>query len=398
MSLATPQATLPSGVAGSDGPLHRVPLQGRESGSARRGGPRGDLDARHVPRVARCLHRGERCSALDNGIEHGVWARRLEAMLPVDPRRRYPLGTGGTRAGPPKAPGHAVRHAGRDPHRRGPARAPGACLGGPGGPGSPHVGPHARRRESHPQRPASARRATATDGGPGDATARSPGRPRAAESGGAYDAAPDGLRHHPRPRPAPLPVPRSIAPSNPARTFRALAGLRPAPRTPERRLLETPGAAVGSSGSPAQRLPEVRPIDAALAPCTSREPVFTVAERVEQELGGRRGRSASAVPQGGAACRSPRGPSPWAAMGARAGPHRSQGGLRSSPGRASWPSREGGRPRPPSPAQALPSPRPRSRTPNGGSSRGSSRTATSSASRAPFSALAATRGARASAP
>jgi hypothetical protein len=106
-SLATPQATRPIGVAGSDGPLHRVHIRGRESGSARLGGPRCAIDARHGPRVARCLPRGERCSARDHCSDHGGCARRLDARLPVAPRRRDPLCTGGTRAGPPEDGGGA---------------------------------------------------------------------------------------------------------------------------------------------------------------------------------------------------------------------------------------------------------------------------------------------------
>jgi len=100
MSLATLHATLQIVFAWSDVHLHSFHIHGREYGSARLGGPSFDIDARHVPLVALCLHRGERFSYLYNFIDHWVCDLRLEAMLPVDPRRRYPLCTGGKRASP----------------------------------------------------------------------------------------------------------------------------------------------------------------------------------------------------------------------------------------------------------------------------------------------------------
>jgi hypothetical protein len=55
--------------------------------------------------------------------------------------------------------------------------------------------------------------------------------------------------------------------------------------TPELLFLETKWAALVSYGITADLLHEVLPIDEALAPCTIREHVFTVAERLEQQLG-----------------------------------------------------------------------------------------------------------------
>jgi Plasmid pRiA4b ORF-3-like protein len=70
-----------------------------------------------------------------------------------------------------------------------------------------------------------------------------------------------------------------------ARTFSALAVLLPGPITPEPLFLETKWAALMSYGVTAQLLHEVLPIDEALAPCTIREHVFKVTERLEQALG-----------------------------------------------------------------------------------------------------------------
>jgi hypothetical protein len=74
-------------------------------------------------------------------------------------------------------------------------------------------------------------------------------------------------------------------PSDAARTFSPLAVLLPEPMTPELLFLETKWAALVSYGITAQLLQEVLPIDDTLAPCTIREHVFTVAERLEQQLG-----------------------------------------------------------------------------------------------------------------
>ena len=74
-------------------------------------------------------------------------------------------------------------------------------------------------------------------------------------------------------------------PSEAAKTFSPLAELLPEPITPELLFLETKWAALVSYGITAQLLQEVLPIDDTLAPCTIREHVFTVAERLEQALG-----------------------------------------------------------------------------------------------------------------
>ena len=74
-------------------------------------------------------------------------------------------------------------------------------------------------------------------------------------------------------------------PSDAARTFSPLAALLPEPITPELLFLETKWAALVSYGVTAELLHEVLPIDEALAPCTIREHVVKVAERLEQALG-----------------------------------------------------------------------------------------------------------------
>jgi hypothetical protein len=107
MSLATLHATLQIVFAWSDVHLHGFHIHGREYGSARLGGPSFDVDARHVPLMALCLHRGERFSYLYNFIDHWECDLRLEAVLPLEPRRIYPVCTGGKRAAPPEDCGGA---------------------------------------------------------------------------------------------------------------------------------------------------------------------------------------------------------------------------------------------------------------------------------------------------
>ena len=107
MSLATLHATLQIVFAWSDEHLHCFRVHGREYGSTRSGGPSFDVDPCHVPIAALRLHRGERFSYVYNFIDHWVCDLRLEAMLPVDPRRRYPVCTGGKRAAPPEDCGGA---------------------------------------------------------------------------------------------------------------------------------------------------------------------------------------------------------------------------------------------------------------------------------------------------
>jgi hypothetical protein len=71
----------------------------------------------------------------------------------------------------------------------------------------------------------------------------------------------------------------------PTKTYSPLVALLPEPLTPEWLFLETKWAALVSYGVTAELLHAVLPIDDALAPCTIREHVFTVAERWEQQLG-----------------------------------------------------------------------------------------------------------------
>lgn len=107
MSLATLHATLQIVFAWSDVHLHCFRVHGKEYGSTRPGGPSFDVDPCHVPIAALGLHRGERLTYVYNFIDHWVCDLRLEAVLPVDPRRCYPLCTGGKRAGPPEECGGA---------------------------------------------------------------------------------------------------------------------------------------------------------------------------------------------------------------------------------------------------------------------------------------------------
>jgi hypothetical protein len=72
---------------------------------------------------------------------------------------------------------------------------------------------------------------------------------------------------------------------HPTKTFSPLAALLAEHITPELLFLETKWAALVSYGVTAQLLQDVLPIDDALTPCTLREHVFTVAERLEQQLG-----------------------------------------------------------------------------------------------------------------
>jgi hypothetical protein len=99
-------ATLPAGqqivFAWSDVHLHGFRIHGKEYGSTRLGGLSFDVDPRHVPIAALGLHRGERLTYVYNFIGHRVCNLRLEAVLPADPRRNYPLCTGGKRAAPPE--------------------------------------------------------------------------------------------------------------------------------------------------------------------------------------------------------------------------------------------------------------------------------------------------------
>ena len=107
MSLATLHAALQIIFTWSDTYLHSFHIHGNTYGNPRLGGPHVDVDARQVLLAALRLHRGEPCSYVYNFIDHWVCDLRLEAVLPVDPRRGYPVCTGGKRAAPPEDCGGA---------------------------------------------------------------------------------------------------------------------------------------------------------------------------------------------------------------------------------------------------------------------------------------------------
>jgi hypothetical protein len=107
MSLATLHTTLQTVFAWSDVHLHCFRLHGREYGSTRLGGPSFDSDPRQVPLTALRLHRGERFTYVYNFIDRWVGGLRLEAILPLDLHRLYPVCTGGKRAAPPEDCGGA---------------------------------------------------------------------------------------------------------------------------------------------------------------------------------------------------------------------------------------------------------------------------------------------------
>jgi Plasmid pRiA4b ORF-3-like protein len=102
MSLASLHTTLQIVFAWSDVHLHSFRIHGQEYSSGRPGGPGFDGDVRHMLLAGLRLHRGERFTYVYNFIDHWVCDLRLEAMLPVDPQRRYPVCTGGKRAAPPE--------------------------------------------------------------------------------------------------------------------------------------------------------------------------------------------------------------------------------------------------------------------------------------------------------
>jgi Plasmid pRiA4b ORF-3-like protein len=107
MSLATLHAALQIVFAWSDVHLHYFRIHGKAYDSTRRGGPSFDVDPRHMLIAALRLHRGERLTYVYNFIDHWVCDLRLEAIVPLDPRRFYPLCTGGKRAAPPEDCGGA---------------------------------------------------------------------------------------------------------------------------------------------------------------------------------------------------------------------------------------------------------------------------------------------------
>jgi hypothetical protein len=107
VSLVILHAALQIVFAWNDVHLHCFRIHGREYGSARLGGSSFDGDARHVPLVALRLHRGEHFSYLYNFIDQWVCDLRLEAIVPLDSLRFYPVCTGGKRAAPPEDCGEA---------------------------------------------------------------------------------------------------------------------------------------------------------------------------------------------------------------------------------------------------------------------------------------------------
>jgi hypothetical protein len=102
MSLATLHATLQIMFGWSDVHLHYFRIHSKEYGCARVGGPYFDDGPCQVPLAALHLHRGERLTYVYNFIDYWVCDLRLEAILPLDPRRFYPVCTGGKRAAPPE--------------------------------------------------------------------------------------------------------------------------------------------------------------------------------------------------------------------------------------------------------------------------------------------------------
>jgi hypothetical protein len=100
MSLATLHATLQTAFAWSDVHLHAFRIHGKEYGGARVGGPSFDDDPRQIQLGTLDLHHGEHFTYVYNFIDHWVCDLRLEVMLSADPRRGYPVCTGGKQALP----------------------------------------------------------------------------------------------------------------------------------------------------------------------------------------------------------------------------------------------------------------------------------------------------------
>jgi pRiA4b ORF-3-like protein len=107
MSLATLHAALQVVFSWSDTYLHSFHIHGQAYGIPRLDGPHLDIDARHVPLAMLRLHRGERFSYVYNFIDHWVCDLRLEAIVPLEPHRIYPVCTAGKRAAPPEDCGGA---------------------------------------------------------------------------------------------------------------------------------------------------------------------------------------------------------------------------------------------------------------------------------------------------
>jgi pRiA4b ORF-3-like protein len=88
---ATCHAALQLIFASSDTRVHSFHIYGKTYGSPQLGGPHVDVDTRHLPLVALRLHRGERFSYVYTFIDHWKCELHLEAMLPWDPQRHYPV-------------------------------------------------------------------------------------------------------------------------------------------------------------------------------------------------------------------------------------------------------------------------------------------------------------------
>jgi hypothetical protein len=95
MTLAHLHALLQIVFTWSDEHLHSFHVHGKEYGS--RGAQTRDVLLR-----ALCLHRGERFRYVYDFGAHWECDIRLEAILPLAPRRVYPVCTGGQRAAPPE--------------------------------------------------------------------------------------------------------------------------------------------------------------------------------------------------------------------------------------------------------------------------------------------------------
>jgi hypothetical protein len=91
--------------------LHTFHIHGKDYGS-------NGADTRHVQLSALRLRRGERCRYIYDDGAHWQCDIRLEAMLPRDPARFYPVCIGAKRAAPPEACGGAWAYMARlDQHR-----------------------------------------------------------------------------------------------------------------------------------------------------------------------------------------------------------------------------------------------------------------------------------------
>jgi Plasmid pRiA4b ORF-3-like protein len=95
MTLAHLHALLQIVFAWSDEHLHSFHVHGKEYGSS-------GAQTRDVLLRALCLHRGERFRYVYDFGAYWECDIRLEAILPLAPRRVYPVCTGGQRAAPPE--------------------------------------------------------------------------------------------------------------------------------------------------------------------------------------------------------------------------------------------------------------------------------------------------------